>query len=69
MLAEGHLPWPEGEKGNVLLDVLVDKPVDDAFLLLFSGENELRVGPLHNSRSGIRSPAEAAACCNACRSA
>eukprot|EP00887_Chlorella_sp_A99_P003923 scaffold11.g3923.t1 len=36
------LAWPLAERGSVLLDVVLDKPVDEAFLLLYGGENELR---------------------------
>lgn len=37
--------WPDGEEGKVLLDVVLDQPVDAAFLLLFGGLNDLRVRP------------------------
>lgn len=39
---DASLAWPAGEKGTVLLDVVLDKPVDEAFMLIFGGENELR---------------------------
>ncbi len=36
--------WPDGEEGRVALDVVLDLPVDQAFLLLYGGLNDLRVG-------------------------
>ncbi|KAL4449489.1 hypothetical protein ABPG77_007133 [Micractinium sp. CCAP 211/92] len=34
--------WPDGEEGRVALDVVLDLPVDQAFLLLYGGLNDLR---------------------------
>lgn len=35
--------WPEGEPGQVLLDVTLGLPVDEAFLLLYGGLNDTKV--------------------------
>jgi hypothetical protein len=35
--------WPGGEKGTAMLDVIVDKPVDDVFLILYSGTGDFKV--------------------------
>lgn len=35
--------WPEGEAGQLALDVALDTPVDAAFLLIYGGNNEMRV--------------------------
>lgn len=34
--------WPEGEPGQLALDVALATPVDDAFLLIYGGNNEMR---------------------------
>lgn len=49
---DASLAWPAGEKGNVLVDVVLDKPVDEAFLLIYGAENELRVRPRRRPRIG-----------------
>lgn len=45
-VAEEWPTWPKGEQGNVLVDVLVDKPIDEVFLLLYGGLTDLKVSPL-----------------------
>lgn len=59
--------WPEGEPGQAALDVALDTPVDAAFLLIYGGNNEMRVRTalaarqrLHRARSGKRAAPAAA---------
>ena len=35
--------WPNGEDGTVLMDIVIDKTVNDAFILFHGGETEYRV--------------------------
>lgn len=66
--------WPDGEEGKVALDVVLDLPVDQAFLLLYGGLTELRVGWWAGQRvfllrafaSWVHAPGRF--CCATCRS-
>ena len=46
MAASKWPAWPEGEKGGVMFDAMIEKNIDELFLLMFGGWNEYRVGDL-----------------------
>lgn len=42
--------WPDGEEGKFLLDVVLDLPVNEAFLLIYGGLTDLKVIKLARRR-------------------
>ena len=53
--------WPQGTAGTVLLDVVVDLPVDELWRMTQGGDTEFRVGAGRVGRRGAGSCAPPAA--------